>query len=604
MSTSLPNVAFDLQSVEAAEQLAILDLIYQEREVSTGCTRTSTSTAFSSDVDVFPDVHLLFRHYNHLYFDNKLDFCSVEWSSGRMTLCAGVCEFRTGGGCRIKLSEPLLKLRPVKDLKETLLHEMIHAYLFLEGIRDRDSHGPKFLERMHSINKASFPDEHRPPGGYNVTVYHTMHNEVDSYRTHWWSCEKCQNIVKRAMNRPPQEADCRGRMGRGSDCADPCCHFHTHIKKCGGRYIKIRSPDPPAPSTNNRKSRALGTRAVAAEEARMAKFARNQNAPQQQQLHLLSKPDPSGQLGKGLEDIASVSAEDHASADRFKALGVTPTSIGTNQLNQSDHRNRHPRSKPISSYFLKRNITPALLSTEPHSVKRTPAITDFINCPNVELDLSSNRPGQHQVEHFHSPCSVSEIHSAEDAVSEIQAPEHYGVYTETEHCKKIKPIIQSAGQQGKPSSSSSSSSSEVRPVPTILSLTKSNVGTHFQALDPAVCTSDQHKVSRMHLLCAEAAERRRLTKAATWTAEEVRVVPAVVDKEQSNLSISTRKPHITSASSPLFFKAEENHDGHHAHVEEINLSSPDGSVPDPAGISATSTSAVDGVICLVGSESD
>ena len=32
------------------------------------------------------NVHALFVHYNELYFDNELGACSVEWSSGRMTL--------------------------------------------------------------------------------------------------------------------------------------------------------------------------------------------------------------------------------------------------------------------------------------------------------------------------------------------------------------------------------------------------------------------------------------------------------------------------------------------------------------------------------------
>ncbi len=53
----------------------------------------------------------------------------------------------------------MLQLRPVKDLKETLLHEMIHAYLFLEGIRDGpDGHGPNFQAKMKFINEAAFPD--------------------------------------------------------------------------------------------------------------------------------------------------------------------------------------------------------------------------------------------------------------------------------------------------------------------------------------------------------------------------------------------------------------------------------------------------------------
>lgn len=86
-------------------------------------------------------------------------------------------------------------------------------------------------------------------GGYNITVYHTMVDEVragewacwlcstrvhtlpqpssvavwmrrqlsalnpaaqvELYRKHWWSCDRCGAIVKRAMNRPPQPADCR-----------------------------------------------------------------------------------------------------------------------------------------------------------------------------------------------------------------------------------------------------------------------------------------------------------------------------------------------------------------------------------------------------------
>lgn len=45
------------------------------------------------------------------------------------------------------------------------------------------------------------------------------------------------------MNRKPQPADCRGRIGRGDGCRDPYCHYHTHIRNCGGTYIKIKGPD-------------------------------------------------------------------------------------------------------------------------------------------------------------------------------------------------------------------------------------------------------------------------------------------------------------------------------------------------------------------------
>jgi hypothetical protein len=179
----------------------------------------------------------------------------------------------------------------VKDLKETLLHEMIHAALFLGNVRDDGDHGPKFRALMNRINNATCADSQvtpdtvvrphwgtvaeaacipchfegvsvacvpdncsvsaahhsmaqqqveqrsmllrwtmkiawgavyavqscdravyaahvllmplcrgaccwmclllqRPAGGYNITVCHTMHDEVNNYRTHVWSCTR------------------------------------------------------------------------------------------------------------------------------------------------------------------------------------------------------------------------------------------------------------------------------------------------------------------------------------------------------------------------------------------------------------------------------
>uniref|UniRef100_A0A914RFF8 SprT-like domain-containing protein n=1 Tax=Parascaris equorum TaxID=6256 RepID=A0A914RFF8_PAREQ len=48
------------------------------------------------------------------------------------------CYEGRGGLCSIRLSKPLLTFRSRKDLVETLLHEMIHAYLFVT-VRDRFS---------------------------------------------------------------------------------------------------------------------------------------------------------------------------------------------------------------------------------------------------------------------------------------------------------------------------------------------------------------------------------------------------------------------------------------------------------------------------------
>ncbi|ETE59558.1 hypothetical protein L345_14710, partial [Ophiophagus hannah] len=212
-------------------------------------------------LDPNPDVRGLFLQFNETLFWGRLAAVEVKWSP-RMTLyaegsareagreetgipkrtpsrdggttalrifalgkqkwiasalpsrCAGVCCYEGHGGmCSIRLSEPLLKLRPRKDLVETLLHEMIHALLFVtNNDKDRESHGPEFCKHMHRINRLT---------GANIT--------------HWWRCNgPCRNrkpyygYVKRVMNRAPSAND---------------YWWAEHQKSCGGTYTKVREPD-------------------------------------------------------------------------------------------------------------------------------------------------------------------------------------------------------------------------------------------------------------------------------------------------------------------------------------------------------------------------
>ncbi|XP_028996264.1 DNA-dependent metalloprotease SPRTN [Betta splendens] len=178
-------------------------------------------------LDPSPDVRAMFLEFNDTFFWGKLSGVEVKWSP-RMTLCAGLCSYEGRGGlCSIRLSEPLLKLRPRKDLVQTLLHEMIHALLFVtQNNRDRDGHGPEFCKHMNRINKAS---------GTNITIYHSFHDEVDVYRQHWWRCNgPCQSrkpyfgFVKRAMNRAPSSLD---------------PWWGDHQRTCGGTYTKVKEPE-------------------------------------------------------------------------------------------------------------------------------------------------------------------------------------------------------------------------------------------------------------------------------------------------------------------------------------------------------------------------
>nr|XP_057927265.1 DNA-dependent metalloprotease SPRTN isoform X2 [Doryrhamphus excisus] len=197
-------------------------------------------------LDPTPDVRAMFLEFNGRFFWGKLSGVEVKWSP-RMTLCAGVCSYEGRGGlCSIRLSEPLLKLRPRKDLVETLLHEMIHALLFVtHNDRDREGHGPEFCKHMKRINKDS---------GTNITVYHSFNDEVDVYRQHWWRCDgPCQNrrpyfgYVKRAMNRAPSRLD---------------PWWGDHQRTCGGTYTKVKEPEGYAKKKAKKEAEGNGKRSA------------------------------------------------------------------------------------------------------------------------------------------------------------------------------------------------------------------------------------------------------------------------------------------------------------------------------------------------------
>ncbi|RGB31793.1 SprT-like family-domain-containing protein [Rhizophagus diaphanus] len=179
--------------------------------------------------DPNPDLHKLFLAFNQQYFWGQLSRVEVRWSK-KMTLCAGLCEYQSGGYICIRMSEPLLKFRPQSDMIDTLLHEMIHAYLFVtHNIQDRSGHGPEFHKHMHRINAAA---------GTNITVYHNFHDEVNYYKTHVWKCNgPCQH-------KPPYY---------GIVKPDPW--FETHQETCGGTFIKVSEPPKKEEEHSEKKGR-------------------------------------------------------------------------------------------------------------------------------------------------------------------------------------------------------------------------------------------------------------------------------------------------------------------------------------------------------------
>jgi len=179
--------------------------------------------------DPTPDIWEMFHDFDQRFFGGRLvsNGVIVDWSP-KMTQCAGLCSFQPSTSiCNIKLSKPLLQLRTRKDLVETLIHEMIHALLFVTRESDnRESHGPVFHQNMYRINQEA---------QLNISVYHTFHDEVNHYRTHVWRCNGvCRDRhpfygwVKRSMNRKPGPYD---------------RWWIQHQNTCGGIFVKVSEPE-------------------------------------------------------------------------------------------------------------------------------------------------------------------------------------------------------------------------------------------------------------------------------------------------------------------------------------------------------------------------
>jgi len=235
-------------------------VLIDEASSSVGGGSAASALSMLRGLGPSPDVRTLFQAYNSAYFHGALGGVECRWSL-RMTLCAGLCVYESRGGyCSVRLSEPLLKFRPQSDLVDTLLHEMIHAFLFVtSNDRDRDAHGPRFLAHMRRINAAA---------GTSISVHHSFLDEVDHYRTHVWQCTgPCRTrppyhgLVKRAMNRPPSPAD---------------PWWARHASECGGAYIKIAEPTASVAPRSRPAAAAVGSSSFSSAASSASSSSRQQ----------------------------------------------------------------------------------------------------------------------------------------------------------------------------------------------------------------------------------------------------------------------------------------------------------------------------------------
>ncbi|ONL95143.1 hypothetical protein ZEAMMB73_Zm00001d028237 [Zea mays] len=173
-----------------------------------------------------PDVSELFCHYNSLYFRDSLGSCAVSWTEDPLPDCdVSTCDYYPGGGgCIILLSKSLCGSHNGSDLKNALLHEMIHAYICIKDNNSNHSdHGAKFQKLMNTINLSSVADPHRPVDGYSITLLHEIHKKYYHYK-----CQSCADFIKSTNMRGPSGDDCIERKGVDDPCHNSNCHWHRY----------------------------------------------------------------------------------------------------------------------------------------------------------------------------------------------------------------------------------------------------------------------------------------------------------------------------------------------------------------------------------------
>jgi predicted SprT family Zn-dependent metalloprotease len=139
-----------------------------------------------------PDVaelQLLFAQYNFMHFDGEIPSFQIAYNA-RFSNVAG----------RISYKPPLIELSPKhlrnkpEELRQTLLHEMIHAWLNARG--ENSGHTPKFKRKMRELGLTS--------------IYHDLGTAAPlnpSVKRYVLRCEKCgMELLRR--RKPPANLLC------------------------------------------------------------------------------------------------------------------------------------------------------------------------------------------------------------------------------------------------------------------------------------------------------------------------------------------------------------------------------------------------------------
>lgn len=116
---------------------------------------------FPTDTTMIPTIDYLqrkFLEFNTLMFSGKLPVPPIQLSRARTFV--GLCAFKKRRtilhGTQLydfRLKFSICFDLPEPEWEDTIIHEMIHYYIGVNGLKDSSAHGPLFRQMMEQINQ-------------------------------------------------------------------------------------------------------------------------------------------------------------------------------------------------------------------------------------------------------------------------------------------------------------------------------------------------------------------------------------------------------------------------------------------------------------------
>lgn len=147
--------------------------------------------------EIRPNLVLLFNYCNEKYFNNEIKGYTVRYSTN-LTQYGYTSKHEKIINISWKIHGALSQER-FATLMGTLLHEMVHAWLYLYDDRDEEQerHGPVFQRKLRQV-----ADKAKGKGYHIVTAPHAVEREAEkAVKRYDWRCAVCKTEKSVAVQR-------------------------------------------------------------------------------------------------------------------------------------------------------------------------------------------------------------------------------------------------------------------------------------------------------------------------------------------------------------------------------------------------------------------